>query len=123
MTRPYRPTRAEQETVVRWDREEQAVHLWSADPVTWRKMARLRLEPIKETRFPGAPVSGRFYRLPLTRFRWGLRRAGGAGNLSSLRRARVAGSSGHSEPSPRPESRPVGTDAGNPAMRRQLVTK
>ena len=32
---------AEQETVVRWDREGECVHLWSASPVTWRKLERL----------------------------------------------------------------------------------
>lgn len=109
MTRPYRPTRAEMETVIRWDREEQVVQIWSADPVTWRKMARLMLEPIKETRFPGGPVSGRFYRLPLTRFRWGLRRVGGAGNPSNLRRARVTASAGSLEP----EARVIGHLAGS----------
>ena len=34
MARLYRPTRAEQETVMRWDREDDEVHVWSASPVT-----------------------------------------------------------------------------------------
>jgi hypothetical protein len=33
--RASRPTQAEQETVVRWDREGDYVHVWSASPVTW----------------------------------------------------------------------------------------
>ena len=74
-TRPYRPTRAEQETVIRWDREDDQVHLWSASPVTWRKLERLGFQPIRETTCQGE-VSGRFYTIPLDRFRWGLKRAG-----------------------------------------------
>jgi len=33
-------TRAEQETVIRWDRDDEQAHIWSADPVTWRKLAK-----------------------------------------------------------------------------------
>ena len=40
-------TKAEQETVIRWDREDQLVHIWTADPVVWRKLARLGV-PVKE---------------------------------------------------------------------------
>jgi hypothetical protein len=36
-----RMTRAEQETVIRWDREEQAVHIWTADRAVMRKLDRL----------------------------------------------------------------------------------
>jgi hypothetical protein len=86
-TQPYlrrvRPTRAEQETVLRWDEEDKLVHLWSASPVTWRKLARLGIEPHRETRRAGE-VSGRFYRVSLARFRWGLKsaRSGRVGNLA-----------------------------------------
>jgi hypothetical protein len=69
--RAYRPTRAEQETTIRWDREGEEVHVWSASPVTWRRLARLGIRPIRET-----PVSGRGYRIPVSRFRWGLKRVG-----------------------------------------------
>jgi hypothetical protein len=72
----YRPTRSEQETVIRWDRADDHVHVWSASPVTWRRMERLGLRPIRETIASGR-VSGRFYVLPLRRFRWGLKRVGG----------------------------------------------
>lgn len=71
----YRPTRAEQETVFRWDREDDQVHVWSASPVTWRKLERLGIPPARETRCQGR-VSGRAYRIPVSRFRWGLKRAG-----------------------------------------------
>ena len=71
----HRPTRAEQETVLRWDREDDQVHVWSASPVTWRRMERLGIRPTRETRCQGR-VSARAYRIPVSRFRWGLKRAG-----------------------------------------------
>jgi hypothetical protein len=76
--RAYRPTRAEQETILRWDREAGAVSVWSADPVTWRKLERLGIPATRETRCQSV-LSGRFYRIPLARFRWGLKRAGAMG--------------------------------------------
>jgi hypothetical protein len=68
--------RAEQETVVRWDRADDHVHVWSASPLTWRRLERLGIAPTRETHFPGGVVSGRFYLIPLARFRWGLKRVG-----------------------------------------------
>jgi hypothetical protein len=73
-----RPSRAEQETVVRWDRQDDHVHVWSADPVTWRKLERLGIPVVRETRSTGGAVSGRFYRIPRSRFAWGLKRVGTA---------------------------------------------
>jgi len=68
-------TRAEQETVISWDREEQMVHIWTADPVTQRKMEKLGIEPVKETHAQdNGELTGRFYELPLARFAWGLKR-------------------------------------------------
>jgi hypothetical protein len=80
---PKATTRAEQETVLRWEEDEKLVHVWSASPVTWRKLARLGIEPHRETR-RADEVTGRFYRVPLARFRWGLKRAspGNRGNLA-----------------------------------------
>ena len=72
----YRPTRAEQETVFRWDREGEYVHLWSASPATWRKLERLGIPTTRESRAFGGAVSSRFYTIPLSRFRWGLKRVG-----------------------------------------------
>ena len=74
MPRIYRPTRAEQETVLRWHRAGDHAHVWSASPVTWRKLERLGIPPVRETRPPGGVVSSRFYRIPFSRFRWGLKR-------------------------------------------------
>jgi hypothetical protein len=73
--RAYRPTRAEQETVLRWDREDGQVHVWSASPVTWRKLERLGVRPVQETISTGQ-MSGRFSRIPVNRFRWELKRVG-----------------------------------------------
>ena len=82
--------RAEQETVIRWDEAEKVVHIWSASPVTWRRMARLALSHHKETTMEGN-LSGRFYRVPLARFRWGLKRGGiGHPYPESLRRWNTA---------------------------------
>ncbi len=53
----------------------------------WRKLARLGVAPVRETIRYGRP-SGRFYTLPLARFRWGLKRSGGSGNPVALVRAR-----------------------------------
>ena len=65
-------SRADQETVIRWDEEEKIVHIWSASPMTWRKATRLGLKPTKETTRKGEP-SGKFSVLPFDRFRWGLK--------------------------------------------------
>lgn len=85
-------TRSEQETVIRWDEEDKLVHLWSASPVTWRKLARLGIRPTRETTREGQPA-GKFYQVPLARFRWGIRSEGQrlrAGNPEALRKARQA---------------------------------
>jgi hypothetical protein len=66
--------KAERETVIRWDEEERVVHVWSASPAVWRKLARLGIGVVRETK-RGTEVSGRFYRVPLAQFRWGLKHA------------------------------------------------
>jgi len=66
-------TRAEQETVIRWDEDEQEVRVWSASPRTWRRMVRLGVAVHRETTAGGKP-SGRFYRMPAELFRWGTKR-------------------------------------------------
>ena len=84
-------TRAEQETILRWNEEEKVVHVYSASPVTWRKMARLGVRSHKEISFPGGAPSGKFYRLPLEQLRWRLKAKGmSQGNPEALRRAREA---------------------------------
>jgi hypothetical protein len=77
-TRPGRPTRPGSPTP-RWGwcpslaphRAGDHVYVWSASPVTWRRLERLGMPPVRETRPPGGVVSSRFYRIPFSRFRWG----------------------------------------------------
>jgi hypothetical protein len=76
--------RAEQETVIRWDEDAQQVSVWSASPKTWRKMARLGLEPYRTTTTGGEPT-GKFWRLGVTEFRWGLK-SKRKGNTAAFRR-------------------------------------
>jgi hypothetical protein len=76
--RTDRRTRTEQETVISWDRAADQVRLWSADPVTWRKLARLGFVPVRETHGSGGGVTSRFYTIPLNRFAWGVKRVGTA---------------------------------------------
>jgi hypothetical protein len=68
--------RNDQQTVVTWDDDEQVVRVWSSSPKSWRLLEKLGLRPHRETRLPNgrpAPV-GKFYKLPLARFRWGLKK-------------------------------------------------
>jgi hypothetical protein len=87
----YHATRAEQETVIRWDREDEMVHVWSASPITWRKLKRLGIEPTRETRYRNTDeVSGRFYTVLLSLFRWGLKRPRPPGQAPRGFAARIA---------------------------------
>jgi hypothetical protein len=52
--RASRPTQAEQETVLRWDREGDYVHVWSASSVTWAEA-----RPARHPADPGDDLSGR----------------------------------------------------------------
>jgi hypothetical protein len=66
-------TKCEQETIIRWDEESRTVTVWSASRVVLRKLARLGLTPTRESRRRTGELHGREYRVPLTRFRWGLK--------------------------------------------------
>jgi len=86
MPETYHPTRAEQETIIRWDREDPLAHVFSASPVVWRKLARLGLEPTRRSTVRGAEV-GRFYKVPLGRLRWSIAKEGQpkrTGNVAAL---------------------------------------
>jgi hypothetical protein len=53
-------TRAEQETIVRWDQEERVVHLYTANPAQARRWARLGYPVEVNGRYPhGEPHSWR----------------------------------------------------------------
>lgn len=92
-------TRAEQETILRWDEEEQTVHVYSSSPKTWRRAARLGLVVKRETTYEGT-VSGRFYvPVPVAEFRWGLKHKSAArGNPEALAKARAGRQAAHSTP-------------------------
>jgi hypothetical protein len=84
-------TRTEQETVIRWDEDDQEICVYSASPKTWRKCARLGLLPVTETRLRSGETSGKAYRVPVGQFRWGLKRKGSSrGNAGALEKARAA---------------------------------
>ena len=85
-------TRAEQETLIRWDAEEREVHVWSADPAVWRQLARLGVAVLEETRPSGSSeVTGRFYR----RFRSPASGSGCGASASYRRRSGHPPASGH----------------------------
>lgn len=67
--RAYRPLPAEQETIIRWDREGDGVHLFSADPTVWRRLDRAGLTPTRTSTTRGLE-SGRWYAVPKAQFRY-----------------------------------------------------
>ena len=81
--------RAEQETVVRWDRDEQLVYIWSADPTVWRKLQRLGLAIREETHAQRTgEITGRFYvPVPVERLRWGMKGERSAAQLAAAQKA------------------------------------
>ncbi len=81
-------TLAEQETVIQWDREERVVHIWTADPVSYRKLAKLGLKPVEETYAKdNGELTGRFYEMRLADFRWGVKKPRTAAQLAAARKA------------------------------------
>ncbi len=66
-------TRAEQEVIFNWDREEQIVHICVCDPVTWRKLEKLKVPVLRENRANDGTVRTRFYAVPLSHFRWSIK--------------------------------------------------
>jgi hypothetical protein len=92
-------TRSEQETTFRWDEAEQIVTIYSASPKTWRRCARLGLAVVKVDRASGQD-RGRFYRVPLAEFRWGLKGKGRRGNAAALAGAREARKAGNATLTP-----------------------
>ncbi len=84
-------TAAERETVIRWDEEDKTVVLWSASPVVLRRLLKLGLKPVCESRRRTGELHGREYRMPLANFRWGLNRKPGTRQNPAFlrRRARV----------------------------------
>ena len=81
-------TRAETETIFRWDREELVVHIWTADRTVMRKLDRLGVPVEEETHGQRTgELTGRFYHpIPLAAFRWGMKRAASAAQMAARAR-------------------------------------
>jgi hypothetical protein len=63
-------TKAEQETIIRWDEEERLVHVYSASPVIWRRLEREGFA-VREETFHKGELRGRFYEpFPLSELTW-----------------------------------------------------
>ena len=80
MTRPTveinmaRMEPGEREVVIRWDDDERIVTFWAASGPVIRKLLRLGFKPTHEARRRDGRLHGCEFRLPLERFRWGLKR-------------------------------------------------
>jgi hypothetical protein len=74
--RASRPTQAEQETVLRWDRGDDYVHVWFASPVTWAEARPARHPADPGDDLSGRAVSGRGYGIPISRYHWRFKRGG-----------------------------------------------
>lgn len=62
--------KAETETTITFDSEERLVRIFSARPPDQSKLRRAGIEPYK-----GTLKTGFFYKLPLNRFSWRIKRA------------------------------------------------
>jgi hypothetical protein len=82
----------EQETVIRWNRAEKTVHIYTCDPAVARRCERLAFELVRVEEWPDGAVSGRFYRASTSTFRWGRKRTQKGGFLP--RKPRVEAVSG-----------------------------
>lgn len=65
-------TRAEKETIIRWDAEERSVSVYSCSAAVWARCERLKLTPGLVVRDSTGQVIAREYVTPLNRFRWGV---------------------------------------------------
>jgi len=66
-------TAAERETIIRWDREDRVVTIWSTETSVWNKCKKLGFAESADCRIvdsEGKDV-GRQYETPLDKFRWG----------------------------------------------------
>ena len=83
-------TKSERETIIRWDEAEHVVSVYSASAITWRKLERLGLPIDQETRAAKTgEITGRFYHLPLTDFRWGKKRPRSPAQMAAAQKAGV----------------------------------
>ncbi len=64
---------AERETVIQFDEESKFARIWSASPKVLRKLARLGLVPVRESRRRSGELWGKEFKVPLPDFRWQIR--------------------------------------------------
>jgi hypothetical protein len=64
--------KAEKETTITWDSQEKIVRIFSCHRPLWRRAERRGFQPTRVQTQNGREV-GRFYRIPLTCFRYGFR--------------------------------------------------
>ncbi len=64
--------KAERETIIRWDSDEQMVHICSYHPAVWRRLDRKGYQPARNRTIKGREV-GRDYLVPLRYFRFSFR--------------------------------------------------
>jgi hypothetical protein len=64
--------KAEKETTITWDSEEKIVRIFSCHRLLWRRAERRGFQPTRVQTLKGREV-GRFYRIPLSCFRYGFR--------------------------------------------------
>lgn len=69
-----RITRAERETIIRWDEEARTVVVWSCSAPVLRKLLRLGFTPAQQSWARDGRLHGMEFRLPQEQFRWGLKR-------------------------------------------------
>jgi hypothetical protein len=63
----------ERETVIQWDRSDDVVTIWTADPPAIRKLVGRGVMPIAESRKQTGELHGYTFTLPLDKFRWNIR--------------------------------------------------
>ena len=66
--------KAEKESVIRWDSEEQIVHIYACHSRVWRRLERKGYKPVMSHVRAGREIA-RSYRVPLPCFRYGFRAA------------------------------------------------
>lgn len=87
-------TKAEQESIFRWDSEEEVVHVYTCHPPVRRKLVKAGYSSIKSCKQRGKETSWSF-RVPLDQFRWriGRRKQTGGRQFAAI----IAGGKGKDE--------------------------
>lgn len=62
--------KSEQETTIRWDREERIAHIWTCDPTAIRRLDKLAFNFPDTYHLERADKYGKFYTAPMERIRF-----------------------------------------------------